>query len=161
MTDQLTVTEWYGCYSKTWNGTLVPEAYSHPAKVTAGLARRIYEHMLMRGYIKPGDHIVDPFGGVAGFAYHAMLNGLHWHGIELEPRFVQMGTGVDCAGYSKNDWRRYYGRANKIRRDDLCPACRNAINAKPKPQKAGHGRQADLFSRASRPIPCATAHHYT
>jgi tRNA G10 N-methylase Trm11 len=44
-----------------------------------------------RGYIAPGDSIFDPFGGIGGRGYHAMLLGLHWTACELEPRFVELG----------------------------------------------------------------------
>lgn len=85
------VTEWHGCYDDSWNGVLVPDAFAHPAKFAPGLISRILRHMLERGYIAPGDSIVDPFGGIAAGGYWAMLLGLHWTGIELEPRFVELG----------------------------------------------------------------------
>lgn len=34
--------------------------------------------------------VVDPFGGIGGFAFHAMINGLRWTGVELEARFVYL-----------------------------------------------------------------------
>lgn len=85
------VTEWHGCYDDSWNGVLVPDAFAHPAKFAPGLISRILRHMLERGYIAPGDSIVDPFGGIAAGGYWAMLLGLHWTGVELEPRFVELG----------------------------------------------------------------------
>ncbi|MGB4950984.1 MAG: hypothetical protein WBO55_10165, partial [Rhizobiaceae bacterium] len=84
--------EWSGLYKKGWGNELVPEAYSHPAKVAFGLSEKIYSFMLDEGMIAPGDTVGDPFGGVAGFAFHAMRNGLHWRGVELEPRFVDLGN---------------------------------------------------------------------
>lgn len=87
----MNVTQWQRCYNGSWNGILLPEAYAHPAKVAPGLSYRIYRHMLDAGYIAPGNSIIDPFGGIAGFGYHAMLLGLHWTGCELEPRFVELG----------------------------------------------------------------------
>ena len=86
-----TVTQWHGCYDDSWNGVLVPDAFAHPAKFAPGLISRILRHMLERGYIAPGDSIVDPFGGIAAGGYWAMLLGLHWTGVELEPRFVELG----------------------------------------------------------------------
>jgi hypothetical protein len=56
--------------------------------------------MLDQGYIAPGDRIVDPFGGIAGFGYHAMLHGLHFTGVELEDRFVALGNA------NIDKWRR-------------------------------------------------------
>ncbi len=87
----MNVTQWHGCYSGSWNGILVPDAFAHPAKVAPGLSYRIYRYMLDAGYIAPGDSVFDPFGGIGGFGYHAMLLGLHWTGVELEPRFVELG----------------------------------------------------------------------
>lgn len=86
-----TVTEWHGCYDDSWNGVIVPDAFAHPAKFAPGLISRILRHMLERGYIAPGDSIVDPFGGIAAGGYWAMLLGLHYTGVELEPRFVELG----------------------------------------------------------------------
>ena len=83
--------EWEGLYAKSWGDDLVPEAYSHPAKMSRGLIRQIYRYMLDEGMIAPGDVVGDPFGGVSGGALDAMLNGLHWRGVELEPRFVTLG----------------------------------------------------------------------
>ena len=87
----MNVTQWHGCYSGSWNGILVADAFAHPAKVAPGLSYRIYRHMIDAGYIQPGDSVIDPFGGIGGFGYHAMLLGLHFTGVELEPRFVELG----------------------------------------------------------------------
>ena len=87
----MNVTQWHGCYSGSWQGILVPDAFAHPAKVAPGLSYRIYRYMIDASYIAPGDSIFDPFGGIGGFGYHAMLLGLHWTGVELEPRFVELG----------------------------------------------------------------------
>jgi hypothetical protein len=84
--------DWYGLYSDSWQGEIVPEAFSHPAKYSRALIRKIYQHMLESGWIKPGDKVVDPFGGVGLGAYHAMQNGLVWCGCELEPKFVDLGN---------------------------------------------------------------------
>jgi hypothetical protein len=83
--------DWFGCYSGSWKSApLVQDAYAHPAKISFNLAERIYRHMLAEGWLKPGDFVLDPFGGIAGTAFHAMLYGLHWQGVELEPRFVAL-----------------------------------------------------------------------
>lgn len=84
--------EWFGLYAESWGDDLHPDAFSHPAKVQPALARRIYEHALDRGYLRPGDTVLDPFAGVAGFARHAMQYGLHYIGVELEPRFVELAA---------------------------------------------------------------------
>lgn len=84
--------DWYGCYDGSWQSApLVAEAYSHPAKVSFNLAERIYRHMLAEGWLRPGDAVLDPFGGVGGFGFHAALYGMHWTGVELEQRFVDLG----------------------------------------------------------------------
>ena len=85
--------DWNGCYSGGWQAApLVAEAYSHPAKVSFTLADRIYRHMLAEGWLSPGDVVVDPFGGVGGFAFHAALYGMHFRGVELEQKFVDLGN---------------------------------------------------------------------
>lgn len=84
--------DWQGCYSGGWNGVIVPEAFSHPAKVSFALAERIYQHVLGEGWLAPGSTVLDPFGGIGGFAFHAMLNGINFVGVELEPKFVSLGN---------------------------------------------------------------------
>ena len=84
--------EWHNCYGKSWKGTIVDPAFCHPAKVSKALARRIYDHISEEGWIKRGDRVLDPFGGIGGFALHAMHNGLHFVGVELEVRFVALGN---------------------------------------------------------------------
>src|SRR5690606_7208521 len=79
------------CYPSNWKGKIVPEAMAHPAKYSSRLIRRIYEHMIAEGWLRPGDRVLDPFGGVALGALDAMRFGLHWTGVELEPRFHEIG----------------------------------------------------------------------
>jgi hypothetical protein len=86
------VAEWVGCYDKQWRGLIVPEAFSHPAKFAPGLIDRIFKHGLARGYWRTGDLIGDPFGGIAGGGIMAAYNRLGWVGVELEPRFVDLGN---------------------------------------------------------------------
>lgn len=96
--------EWFGCYSGTWNqAPLIPEAYAHPAKVAYKLAERIVTHMLDQGYIEAGQCIIDPFAGVAGFAFHTMLAGINFVGVELEEKFVNLARqNIDL-------WQSRYG----------------------------------------------------
>lgn len=82
--------EWHGCYDKPLKGFIVPEAFSHPAKFSLALIERIYDHCLERGYLKRGDRVGDPFGGVATGGIVAAYRGLAWYGVELEPRFVKL-----------------------------------------------------------------------
>ena len=84
------VDEWTGCYPSNWKGMIVPEAMAHPAKYSSRLIRRIYEHLKGEGWVKAGDSVLDPFGGVALGALEAMRHGLNWYGVELEERFVKL-----------------------------------------------------------------------
>ena len=94
---------WHGLYREGWGDSIVPDAFSHPAKFRPALIRHIYEHMLGEGWLKPGDRVLDPFGGVALGGLHAMHNGLHWVGLELETRFVALGNA------NINLWNERYG----------------------------------------------------
>ena len=84
-------TTWHGCYRQGWGTFLPRDAFAHPAKGAYGLAERIYKHCIDAGYFKAGDIVLDPFGGIGGFAFHAMLNGLRWVGVELEEKFCRLG----------------------------------------------------------------------
>jgi DNA modification methylase len=86
------VHEWQGCYDETWKGLIVDDAFAHPAKFAPGLIRRIIQHGLARGYWQRGDLIADPFGGIAGGGVMAAYFGINWLGVELEPRFVELGN---------------------------------------------------------------------
>lgn len=82
---------WNGCYDLNWKNLITPAAFSHPAKFSHGLIKRIYDHALADGLIQPGGVVLDPFGGVGLGALYAMQNGLHWVGVELESKFVELG----------------------------------------------------------------------
>ncbi|MFH1627493.1 MAG: DNA methyltransferase [Pseudomonadota bacterium] len=84
------VSTWQGCYDGNWNGLIVPEAFSHPAKFAPGLIRRIYQHCLEQGYVRKGETIVDPFGGIGAGGIMAAYAGLSWIGVELETKFVTL-----------------------------------------------------------------------
>jgi len=84
-------TNWHKCHGQGWTGIITLESFAHPAKFSRALIRRIYVHAIEQGYIAPGACVVDPFGGVALGALHAMQNGLHWVGVELEEKFVGLG----------------------------------------------------------------------
>ena len=85
------IDKWSGCYDDGWHGDIVPEAFSHPAKFSHGLIHRIYLHAKEMGWVKPGDWVIDPFGGVALGGLDAMSMGLNWIGVELEEKFVKLG----------------------------------------------------------------------
>lgn len=95
--------EWRGCYDGGWKGAIVPEAFAHPAKFSRALIHRIYAHALEQVWLKAGDMVLDPFGGVALGALHAMWYGLTWIGVELEPKFVTL------AEQNLALWQRKYG----------------------------------------------------
>ena len=82
---------WESCYDDNWSGSIVPDAFSHPAKFSRGLIHRIYQHAKEMGWVKSGDWVLDPFGGVALGGLDAMGMGLNWIGVELEEKFVKLG----------------------------------------------------------------------
>jgi DNA modification methylase len=84
--------QWENCYNDSWNGVITPESFAHPAKFAPGLITRIVDHFLREGYVKKGDLIGDPFGGVGLGGVICGCRGLNWIGVELEPRFVKMGN---------------------------------------------------------------------
>ena len=84
--------KWTGCYRHGWGQELVPEAFAHPAKVSFSLAERIYQHVIAEGWAGPGTIVIDPFSGIGGFAYHALKAGMHFRGLELEPKFVDLAA---------------------------------------------------------------------
>lgn len=107
---------WTGSYEKGWGKFLPSDAYAHPAKIAHGLAERIYAHLLERGYVRPGDVVLDPFAGIGGFAFGAMNASLRFLGAELESKFCGMANGWECPGNegSETDW----------------PVCRGCIRAR-------------------------------
>lgn len=90
--------EWWGCYRKRWKGEMTDPAMAHPAKVSFGLAERIYDHAMREGWLHEGSRIVDPFFGVGGFGFHALINGMEIVGCEIEPRFITLAAGGECDG---------------------------------------------------------------
>lgn len=117
---------WEGCYPSAWKGLIVPDAMLHPAKFSSKLIRHIYEHIAAEGWVVPGDVVVDPFGGVSLGALEAMRLGLSWRGVELEGRFTDLGYGYDCPGFTKEDWKRFYSRSQRVNFHHgfhWCPDC--------------------------------------
>lgn len=113
--------KWYNCYDDSWAGIICPEAFSHPAKMSRGLTNRIFKHALSASWIKPGDVVVDPFGGIGSTGIVGAHLGLWVVCVELEQNFVRMAKGFDCAGLSKKEWVRWYNRFG--RNTDICPTC--------------------------------------
>lgn len=83
---------WKNCYPSNWKGLIVPDAITHPAKYSSKLIRKIYDHITAEGWVKEGDCVIDPFGGVALGALDAMRLGLRYRGIELESKFADLGN---------------------------------------------------------------------
>ena len=81
---------WTGCYEGGWNGLIVPDAFSHPAKFSYALTRRMFEHARDNGWISPGSVVVDPFGGVGTGGIIAAYADIQWIGCELEQKFVDL-----------------------------------------------------------------------
>lgn len=84
--------DWHGLYGEGWGEDIVPEAFSHPAKFSRALIRHIYQYLIDNKLVERGARVLDPFGGVALGALDAQLQGLHWVGCELEPKFVALGN---------------------------------------------------------------------
>jgi len=118
--------EWLSCYGESWNGIICPESFSHPAKFSLALVKKIYDHIAEEGWLKSGDTILDPFGGVGLGAYRSLQDGYTFYAIELEPDFVDRGRGCDCTGIDRTAWVRFYGRWSRPNRRDgryWCPRC--------------------------------------
>lgn len=81
---------WWDCYLDNWGDLIVKAAYQHPAKMARGLAYRIVTEGLARGWWKPGDEILDPFGGIGTTGLVAAAHGLRAVLVELEPKFVEL-----------------------------------------------------------------------
>ena len=109
---------WRGLYKDGWKGEIVPEAFVHPAKFSRALIRHIYQHCVDEGWLKEGDAVLDPFGGVALGGLDAMRCGLHWVGVELEPKFVALGQqNIDLWNARYAGRFRKWGSARIIRGD--------------------------------------------
>jgi hypothetical protein len=84
--------EWHGCYDDGWKGMIVDEAFAHPAKMAYGLLTRIVRRMVDEGWVEAGQVVGDPFGGIGTGGIVSAYYGLHWVGVELEPRFVELAV---------------------------------------------------------------------
>lgn len=130
--NKFSLDEWTGCYPSNWKGVILPEAIAHPAKYSSRLIKKIYDHAIAEGWVTVGSKVIDPFGGIALGALDAVRQGMDWTGIELEPRFAELGgESYRCTGFTKDDWKRYYFRPGFIERlrtmRNLCPSCQAAM----------------------------------
>lgn len=96
------ILDWQKCYGKMWGNVVTPDTMTHPAKFSRNLIERIYTHSIEQGYIKPGDTVGDPFGGVALGAWPALRRNINWIGVELEAKFVGLGNA------NLDLWRKKY-----------------------------------------------------
>ncbi len=158
---------WRGCYRRGWGKELVPDAFAHPAKVSFSLAERIYEHLAEMGWVTEGDTVIDPFGGIGGFAYHALQRGLNFVGVELEPKFVDLAAqNIALWNGRYTGWFARWGTARIIQGDSrrlsdvVCeagacvssPPFGDQVQAKdPKYQAAGDGHGARHSDYGSTP----------
>lgn len=84
--------KWEGCYDNGWQGLIVPESFSHPAKMAYGLLEHILNHAILQGFLNEGDCIVDPFGGIGSTGIMGAYKGFQVISVELESRFSIMAA---------------------------------------------------------------------
>lgn len=145
-------TDWRNLYGETWKGIITPAAFAHPAKFARGLIRKIYLHAFNQGWVKEGDRVLDPFGGVGLGGFDAARLGLHWTGVELEKRFYILGNGMACPGIDAAFWRRYQGRGGRWLALGICPDCGDLLDTNPP--------MLELFGKKIKTIPSQAAHRY-
>lgn len=84
------IKKWHNCYESGWKDIIVPEAFAHPAKMSRSLLRRILAHAKEQGWLKEGDVIVDPFGGIGSTGILGAYEGYQVICCELEQKFVDL-----------------------------------------------------------------------
>ena len=84
------ICDWENCYDDSWQRIIVPEAFSHPAKMSYGLLKRILAHAKKQSWLNKGDVIVDPFGGIASTGILGAYEGYQVICCELEQKFVDL-----------------------------------------------------------------------
>lgn len=85
-----TLLDWTGCYRESHRELVVPEAFAHPAKMSVSLCRRIFAFMEESGMLKPGDVVLDPFGGIGTTGLIGGICGYPVVMVELEEKFVNL-----------------------------------------------------------------------
>lgn len=80
-------TQWWNCYSDSWQGIIVPRAFVHPAKAARGLLGKIFDHLFEEGWLKREDTVLDLFGGVGTTGIVASSRGCRSVLLELESHF--------------------------------------------------------------------------
>ncbi len=83
---------WHDCYDKDSRYTkyFTPESNAHPAKMSWGLADRIFKHLKQLNLLKEDSTIIDFMAGTGRTNIMATLHGHKSIAIELEPHFCKM-----------------------------------------------------------------------
>lgn len=81
------ILDWHGVYSDGWKGIITDASFAHPAKMARGQLRRILWWLLSEGRIRPGQTVIDPFGGIGSTGIECAYVGLQAVLCELEPKF--------------------------------------------------------------------------
>jgi hypothetical protein len=68
-------------------GRYLPASMAHPAKMLPAIAA-----WAIRTYTDPGDHVLDPMGGIGTTAVEAMHAGRHGVAVEYEPRWAHLAA---------------------------------------------------------------------
>jgi len=92
-----------------------------------GLTRRIFKHALSESWIKPGDVVVDPFGGIGSTGIVGASLGLRVVCVELEEKFCRLAGSYDCPGITKKEWVRWFNRFD--RNQEICPNCQTNVRS--------------------------------
>ncbi|OGM09210.1 hypothetical protein A2Z67_04695 [Candidatus Woesebacteria bacterium RBG_13_36_22] len=158
---------WRNCYETGWKDSIVSDAFCHPAKFSCALVEKIYNHAVDNEWLKKGNIVLDPFGGVALGGFGAMTRGAHWIGIEIEKKFVELGRknikkweGLDKELCESRPFHLYRGTAKIIQGDsrklkelidkaDLVmssPPYANSLSGSDKPEN--HARRQELATKA-------------
>lgn len=84
--------EWKGCYSndKKYNKYVTSDSFAHPAKMSWGLLDRIFQHLILNGWITSGSTVIDFMAGSGRTLIMAELFGYQSVGVEIEPHFIKM-----------------------------------------------------------------------
>ena len=81
--------DWFQCYAGS-HDLWVPEAFSHPAKMSPALYQRILRHLRDLGLLLPHDTVLDMMAGIGTSLLVAGAQGYSVVGVELEPKFVEL-----------------------------------------------------------------------
>ena len=115
---------WKGCYSGNYD-LWCPDAYSHPAKMSVGLAYRIMEHLKELNLLSENDIVLDPMCGISTTGIVAGALGHPFIGVELEDKFIRLSEQnkeyAEKRLHKKLDWKIIQGdsrRLSEILQDD-------------------------------------------